>query len=269
MKYHPLRFDRAAGTYGTHAEVQGVMGAALIDLLPPRGAGGGADPARILEMGCGTGAFSARLRERFPEAFLLATDASPRMLAEARRTLGNPSSGTAGFALFDAEAGAEDQSGPVSASTPYGLAASNALVQWFPDLSAHFTRVATLLAPGGAYLVSGFLRSNFPELNALLAEEPFEYRDFPGHSLEEVERAARGSFAVEALAAADLERTYPDPGAFLAVIKGLGSARRPESGRPLTRGRLELLRERYRTRYLAPGGVRATWRPWYALLRRP
>jgi SAM-dependent methyltransferase len=141
-------------------------------------------------------------------------------------------------------------------------------VQWFPDLAAHFRLAASLLEPGGAYLVSGFLRDNFPELNALLAEEPFGYRDFPGHPLEAVERAAAASFSVEALRTEDLARVYPDPEAFLAVIRGLGSARRPQEGKPLTRGHLALLSRRYQEGYAVPGGVRATWRPWYALLRK-
>ena len=66
-----------------------------------------------------------------------------------------------------------------------------------------------------------------------------------------------------------LETVLPTPGAFLDSIRGLGSARRPETDRPLTRSRLRLLLSAYQERYACPGGVKATWKTWYALLRKP
>jgi malonyl-CoA O-methyltransferase len=260
--FHSRRFDRAAATYGAAAEVQDAMGRTLIGMTADPGGG-----PRILEMGCGTGRFSLRLRARFPEAGLWITDAAPRMLEEARRALGEPRPGGGEALLFDAS-GRSTAPEALRGAAPFGLAASNALVQWFPDLGRHFRAVAGLLAPGGAYLVSGFLRDNFPELNAILAREPFGYTDFPGHTLEEVDSAARGVFAVESLRAESLERTYADPAAFLGVIKGLGSARKPPEARAMTRGRLVALLDAYRTGYATVGGVRATWKPWYALLRK-
>jgi SAM-dependent methyltransferase len=214
-------------------------------------------------MGCGTGRFTARLRIRFPSARLLATDASPGMLAEARKLVPG-----ADFALLDARGA--DPASCAAERESRDLAASNALVQWFPDLDAHFRFVGGRLRPGGAYLVSGFRADNFPELNAILRGEPFGYRDFPGHSLAEVEAAAgTAGLRAEALAGAEERGTYPDARAFLAHIQGLGSARRPAEGRPLTRGRLALLLERYQEGYPDGEGVAATWRTWTALLRRP
>lgn len=278
MSFHPRRFDRAARSYGSLSQVQEDMAGRLMALVPDRETllerkavppSGGRDG--ILEMGCGTGHLTRRLRRRFHGSPLLATDAAPRMLEEAAKAM----DGEVAFevAAFDVQ-GPEDRiTKPVRAAMPFALAASNALVQWFPDLGAHFRLVAGLLAPGGGYLVSGFLRDNFPELNALLAEEPFGYRDFPGHGKDEVEQAAReAGFSVEAMETGSEEAVYPGARAFLEHIQGLGSARRPEAGRPMTRGRLGMLEERYQARFGGAGpdrtGVRATWKTWYALLRK-
>lgn len=266
MGFHSRRFDRAAATYGPLSQVQQGMADALLALLagsPDTGRKPLPDGPRILEMGCGTGGFTARLRARFPEAAILATDASPRMLEETARAVPD-----ARLADFDAEGPPERVPREALEAAPFDLAASNALVQWFPDLGGHLRMVAGLLAPAGSYLVSGFLRDNFPELNSILSAEPFGYREFPGHAPEEVEAAAAASgFRVEALRSDRVEAAYPDARAFLQHIKGLGSARRPAEGRPLTRARLDLLARKYREGYGTGSGVRATWRPWLALLR--
>lgn len=271
MGFHARRFDRAAGSYGGLARIQADMAEALASLLPEADDAEGWRPlpgrnaVRVLELGCGTGNFTRRLREALPDADLLATDAAPRMLERAAAAVPG-----ARFAGFDAE-GRGEIPAAVLGEAPFDLVASNALVQWFPDFGAHLRMAAGLLAPGGLYLASGFLRDNFPELNAILAEAPFGYRDFPGHDRPSLDAAAADAgFAVEFFAEARVTETYPDARTFLARIKGLGSARRPAEGRPLTRGRLELLVETYRRNYPSgerDGGIRVTWRPWYARLR--
>jgi hypothetical protein len=158
----------------------------------------------------------------------------------------------------------------MAAAAPFGLAASNAVVQWFPDLGRHLAWAASLLAPGGLYLASGFDRGNFPELNALLREPPFGYTDFPGHPASELPViAAVAGLAVEALETEAREEVFPSPRALLDAIRALGAARRPREDRPMTRSRLERLVATYQERYPREGGVAATWRPWYALFRKP
>ncbi|MDB5046939.1 MAG: methyltransferase protein [Fibrobacteres bacterium] len=269
MTFHSLRFDRAAATYGAHSQVQERMADALIGMLPSSGTdlpsasiAATADPDAILELGCGTGNFSRRLRARFPRAVLSATDAAPRMLAAAQENLRDLPG--IHWSLFDASGEA-----PPVASGPFGLAASNALVQWFPDLRPHFSLIGSLLIPSGGYLVSGFSRDNFPELNAILEEPPFEYPDYPGHAKAEIASAAEAAgFTVEAYREEAYGTVQPSPRAFLDSIRGLGSARRPEEERPLTRARLRLLLDTYQERYACAGGVKATWKPWYAWLRK-
>ncbi len=299
MNFHALRFDRAAETYGLHAQVQERMADVLLGLLPADRNGNpsrlaAGDPSTpvssILEMGCGTGNFTRLLRNRFPRALLLATDAAPRMLASARSNLdatsgigvhdaagsplpksaGSGSAGTPGvdWALFDAS-GAGPAPEPIRGLSRFDLAASNAMVQWFPDLRPHLTLVAGLLAPSAAYLVAGFSRDNFPELNAILKEPPFAYADYPGHSEAEIRSAAQAcGFTVAAYREEETVVAEPSARAFLESIRELGSVRRPEAGKPLTRSRLRLLLATYQERYPSGEGVRVTWKPWHAMLRK-
>jgi malonyl-CoA O-methyltransferase len=273
MNFHSLRFDRAASTYASQSRVQERMAATLMGMLADRpgsvsGDTGSASkaPGTILEMGCGTGGLSRMLAERFSNASLLATDAAPRMLAAAHSNLGDTPN--AAWALFDASGGTPLPAG-VRDAAPFDLAASNALVQWFPDLRTHFSLVRSLLVPSGAYLVSGFSRDNFPELNAILGAPPFSYPDFPGHPGNAIKEAAiAAGFRPETYREDSIEVVLPSARAFLESIRAMGSARRPETGRPMTRSRLRLLLDTYQERYAAAAGVRATWKPWCALLVR-
>lgn len=265
MSYHARRFDRAAASYAAQAGFQARMAERLMALLTRDGLKIADGP--LIEFGCGTGLLTRLLSSRIPSRSLLATDAAPRMLAEARRNL--PSLDTAVFAVCDAS-GAVPAPPEVSAQAPFRLAASNALVQWFPDLARHLRWTASLLAPGGLYLASGFEQSNFPELNAILREAPFGYGDFPGHPEADLRgMASAAGLEVLSLETEQVETVAPSPRAFLDAIRSLGAARRPREDRPLTRTRLELLVRTYQARYPREGGVAATWIPWYALFRKP
>jgi malonyl-CoA O-methyltransferase len=265
MSFHSQRFDRAASTYGAHSGLQGRMAERLSDLLI-----GFPNPRDVLEIGCGTGHLTRVLQRRLPGALFTVTDAAPRMLAAARASLGGSadSSGAYHWALFDAE-GAEPAPDEVRDRAPFQLAAGNALVQWFPDLAAHLRLMAGLLAPGGGYLVSGFRADNFPELNAILKRPPFGYTSFPGHDRGGVAGAAAAAgMDLSAWEEEELEIPYASPRDFLLVIRALGSARRPETDQPMTRDKLAHLENTYRGSYPMGSGVKATWRPWYALLRK-
>ncbi len=265
MSYHARRFDRAAASYGAQAGFQARMAERLMALLTRDGRRRTDGP--LIEFGCGTGLLTKLLSDRLPSHPLLATDAAPRMLAEARTNL--PAREALGFAVCDAS-GAVPPPAEALAQGPFRLAASNALVQWFPDLARHLRWTASLLAPGGLYLASGFDQSNFPELNAILREPPFGYGDFPGHPAADLPGlAAAAGLEVLSLESEKVETTAPSPRAFLDAIRSLGAARRPREDRPLTRARLELLVRTYQARYPREGGVAATWIPWYALFRKP
>ena len=260
MSFHALRFNRSASRYESEAGVQSRMANRLLELWS------GSEPANILEFGCGTGILTRRLEDRFPVSAILATDAAPIMLAEARKN--RAESSRVLFVEQDAQGQAE-ASKEISSHAPFDLIASNALVQWFPDLENHFHFAAGLVQPEGAYLVSGFTRSNFPELNELLAEPPFSYRSFPGHDSDAVRKVA-GKSGWKTLVMETWEETeiLPSVRDVLHRIQSLGSTRDPREGGRLNRRNLDYLVSEYTRRFSEPGWVRLTWQPWIALLMR-
>ena len=274
--FHALRFGRAAARYEAQAGVQARMAEALLTLWGERAA-----PAGIVEFGCGTGLLTRRLRARFPDARLTATDAAPEMLDVARAALHasetaatTPISLSASPVMFRELDARGDRSSPELLQEPApDLLAANAVVQWFPDLAAHFRFAARLAAPQSFYLVSGFGAGNFPELNALLAEPPFSYQRFPGHDPHDVETAAaRAGWTTGGLLAWDEVEVLLSPRDVLQRLQDLGAVRDPREGGRMTRANLAYLLAEYERRFAAVQGevrgVRLTWKPWAALLVR-
>lgn len=108
-------------------------------------AASGADPARILELGTGTGETARRLLERHPDAFLVGVDESEAMLSAARAAL--PSDRV--------ELRAQRLEDPLPGG-PFDLVAS-ALAVHHLDAGAKadlFVRVGDVLAPGGRLVLA-------------------------------------------------------------------------------------------------------------------
>jgi len=281
-RFHALRFGRAAARYEEHAGLQSRMADTLLSLWGERAA-----PSRILEFGCGTGLLTRRLRARFPQAGHLATDAAPEMLEHARKAFqeGQGDGRRAPvFSVLDARGGVASWTGyqenvaAHAALLPADLVAAGAVVQWFPDLAAHLRFAASCAAPGAAYLVSGFDRDNFPELNTLLAEPPFSYRDFPGHAPAAVEAAAAAAgWSVAGMLSWEEREVWTGARAVLKRVQDLGAVRDPRSGGRMTRAGLAHLLVEYERRFAMGGAktkagepppVSLTWKPWAALLTR-
>jgi SAM-dependent methyltransferase len=267
--FHALRFGRAAARYEARARVQAHMAQVLLDLWGDRPA-----PANILEFGCGTGLLTRALHARFPGVSLTATDASPEMWALAQESLKDSGKIPVAFATQNARGDEPPQPGLLRAAShnSFDLVAAGALVQWFPDLAAHFRFAALLAAPDARYLVSGFDAANFPEINALLRKPPFEYRSFPGHTQAEFETAANAAgWTVTTFLGWEESEVLPTPRAVLKLLQELGSVRDPREGGRMNRANLAHFLTEYERLYSTDengGGVRLTWKPWAALLTR-
>lgn len=252
-----MRFDRASGTYEHVTPVQADMARRLAGLVPVD-----SPPARVLELGCGTGHLTRALLRRLPASEFVVTDLAPGMLAACARGLDELDSGRVELRELDARAPRLDES--------FDLVASSAVVQWFPDLASHLRACRALLRPGGRYALSGFCRDNFPELEALLSGPPWDFPDPPGHPLAHAEALAlEAGFEVVLREEDAVELVYPSALEFLRSIAQAGASRAPREGRPLTRALLRGLLEAYDARHAVPGGVKATWKPWFLLLRVP
>jgi trans-aconitate 2-methyltransferase len=97
-----------------------------------------AAPARVVDLGCGSGLSTAPLKARFAEAEVVGLDTSPAMLEAARAAVPE-----ARFAVADALTW--------QAEAPVDLLFSNALLQWLPDHAALLPRLLAQVAPGGVF----------------------------------------------------------------------------------------------------------------------
>jgi len=149
-------FERAAETYDAAAVLQNEVCRrmlARLDYIKHR-------PAAILDAGSGTGNALRALRERYPEASLIALDIALAMLRRGRKRLpwwrallGR----TAHFVCGDIEAL------PLADDT-LGMVWSNLTLQWANDLGRSFAEVRRVLVPGGLFMFSTFGPDTLREL---------------------------------------------------------------------------------------------------------
>ena len=154
-------FGRAAAAYDEHAVLQREVGARLLQHLDPIRI----EPGRVIDLGCGTGAFLGPLRRRFPRASLVALDAALPMLREARRR--SPWWRRALAAGVPALACADAERLPLAAGSAR-LVFSNLLLQWC-DPAAVFRETARVLETGGLFLFSTYGPDTLKELRGAFA----------------------------------------------------------------------------------------------------
>lgn len=216
----------------------------------------------VLELGCGTGHLTRELLRRLPDSQFLVTDLAPSMLGFCGEHLDEIDRSRVRLSQLDARA--------PSLQERFDLVASSAMVQWFPRLVEHLEACRALLKPGGSYALSGFCRTNFPELDSLLSGPPWSFSDPPGHLLSDAVLAAeKAGFRVQLAEEDVVEHVYPSAMEFLRAIGQSGASRAPREGRPLTRKLLKALLDTYDNRFAVSGGVKATWHPWFLFLRNP
>ncbi len=96
-----------------------------------------AEPARVIDLGCGPGNSTRVLRERWPAARIAGLDTSPEMIGVARE-----SSADTEWLLGDAASWRSVE--------PFDVVFSNAALQWMPDHAALVRRLFDQVADGGA-----------------------------------------------------------------------------------------------------------------------
>ena len=94
-------------------------------------------PGLVVDLGCGTGALTARLAERWPGARVVGVDSSPDMIARARQL------GTDRLSFVEADLRSWTPPAPVD------VLVTNAALQWVPDALGLLPRLVAGLAPGG------------------------------------------------------------------------------------------------------------------------
>jgi SAM-dependent methyltransferase len=108
----------------------------------------GRAPARILDLGCGTGDVARRALDRFPDARVVGLDADPLLLAIARGAHGD-AGGRAGWVRADLR----DRSWPsaIDGLGAFDLIVTSTALHWLPTaaLASAYRAAHVLLEPGG------------------------------------------------------------------------------------------------------------------------
>lgn len=116
-------------TYGRYADERSRPYVDLISRIAAQ------TPARVADLGCGSGALTGMLGERWPDARVVGTDSSPEMVAQAPTDLpGNVTIALQDINEFDA--------------TGYDVIVSNAALQWVPNHRELIDAWADAMTPG-------------------------------------------------------------------------------------------------------------------------
>ena len=247
-------FHRQAGDYDDHAVVQKRVVERLIDLLQSQGV----EPARLLDVGAGTGRLLAELRKLYPAALAVGADLALGMCRRASANLAG-----VGVQLVNADA----ERLPF-ASNSFDLVLSSSTFQWLSTLDAAFCEARRVLMPGGGFCFALFGERTLFELrdsyHQVLGGAPDRSHSFFPQS--EVLDALRRNGFLDSRVVSEMEVEYhPDVPDLLRSLKriGAGSAA-PVSGRGLSQRRVMMdMMAAYRNEYAREGRIPASYEVVY------
>jgi len=146
--------SRASKTYGSASYVQRELGSMLIERLTRSGKAFG----NVLDLGCGDGLIVLELVEALGVPHVTLVDFSEEMVEMAKKRLGATSI-KATFLQMDIEEAVSKLHG-----TKFSCIFSNSTLQWIEDLPMLLCNIRSILAPGGIFACSIFLRATLREL---------------------------------------------------------------------------------------------------------
>jgi len=148
--------DWDAATYDRVADPQTRWGAEVLDWLPLRG------HETVLDAGCGSGRVTEALARRLPDGRVIAFDASPSMIDEARRRL-EPFGDRVVYVVGDL-----DQPLVLRTTAPVDAILSTATFHWVPDHDALFRNLAAVLRRDGRLVAQCGGAGNVASIMAVL-----------------------------------------------------------------------------------------------------
>jgi trans-aconitate 2-methyltransferase len=149
--------DWDAATYDRVAAPQTRWGGAVLERLPLLG------DEIVLDAGCGSGRVTEQLAERLPDGRVIALDASPSMIGEARRRLERFGERIA-FLVADLNEPFELPGGVL-----VDAILSTATFHWVPDHGALFRNLAAVVRPGGRLVAQFGGAGNIASVKAIVA----------------------------------------------------------------------------------------------------
>ncbi len=251
------RFSAAAATYHSLANIQSRVAKKLMTLIAPRPA-----PARILEIGCGTGLFTEMLARAFPAADIAAVDISPAMTAKARAYLGENKK----INWIAEDASELEERGK------YPLIASNCSLHWIAPVELIVGKLAGMLAKDGKMAFALMLHGTFSELNSARRRiTPLKPSRVTLPTGMDVRKAIKkAGLTIRADDSETIRQEYSSASAMLRQLhdQGLTGGNNPNGGALLSRSELSMLIADYSRHYKCRKGVYATYRVFYCVAAR-
>lgn len=206
------RFDRAAATYDEHDVVQREIASRALSRLDYLRV----EPARVIDLGSGTGRWARALATRYRRARVVNCDLAPGMLRAARAQAPRWRSRHT-FACGDLEA-------LPFADASFDLAFSSLALQWCAPPDRAFAEIRRVLRPGSACLFTTLGPDTLIELREAFAS--FSDAQHVNRFLDMHDTGDRFSAAGFADPVFETERLtveYDDVATLLADLRGLGA----------------------------------------------
>lgn len=238
-------FGRAAARYDQHAAFQRQVGELLMDFLPDDLQG-----LRVLDIGCGTGYFSALLAQR--GARVTAADLSVEMLAQAKARCGE---------LVEHYQQADAEALPF-ADDSFDLVFSSLALQWCEELSVPLTELRRVVKPGGRICFSTLLDGSLYELKQAWAkiDTHQHVNDFLSEKQIKIALAQSGADRHH-LDLRSIQVDYSSAFQLMKDLKGIGATHIHGRTRGLmTREKLLQVEHQYKTYKNRQGQLPATYR---------
>jgi trans-aconitate 2-methyltransferase len=149
--------DWDAATYDRVAHPMTRWGSAVLDRLPLHG------DETVLDAGCGSGRVTELLADRLPNGRVVALDASPSMIDEARRRLARFGDQVS-YVVADL-----GQPLPLGPAAPVDAIVSTSTFHWVPDHDALFRNLAAVVRTRGRLVAQCGGSGNIASIQSVLA----------------------------------------------------------------------------------------------------
>jgi trans-aconitate methyltransferase len=149
-----------AADYAANSVVQQTWARELIAKLDLRG------DEHILDVGCGDGKVTAEIARAVPDGFVVGTDASPQMIAFARKTFPAKKTSNLQFQICDAR-----KLSTKKFAIKFDVVFSNAALHWVDDHEKILRGASSILKTGGRLIVSCGGKGNAQDVFVALRPE--------------------------------------------------------------------------------------------------